>query len=125
VDAVTGEGDSYSGTSRKSTLCDVPVTFVSGLDMELDEKEFLEEEGSSPVIKKRSAVPCGVGIQLPKYAGPAKTFLVMRLSNDLDVFSLICCATMGKSGTFCISRNCLVNHQGTVAKVKPGSLIVV
>jgi hypothetical protein len=43
VDTVTGEGDSYSGTSRKSTLCDVPVTVVSGLDMELDEKEFLEE----------------------------------------------------------------------------------
>jgi hypothetical protein len=47
------------------------------------------------------------------------------LSNDLDVFRLICRATIGKSGTFCISRNCLVNHQGTVAKVKPGSLIVV
>jgi hypothetical protein len=127
VDAVTGEGDSYSGTSRKSTLCDVPVTVVSGLDMELDEKEFLEEADSSPalIIKKRSAVPHGIEIQLPKYAGPAKTFSVMHLSNDLDVFSLICWATIGKSGTFCISRNCLVNHQGTVAKVKPGSLIVI
>jgi hypothetical protein len=127
VDTVTGEGDSYSGTSRKSTLCDVPVTVVSGLDMELDEKVFLEDADSSPapLIKKRSAVPRGVGIQLPKYAGPAKTFSVMRLSNDLDVFSLICRATIGKSGTFCISRNCLVNHQGTVAKVKPGSLIIV
>jgi hypothetical protein len=127
VDAVTGEGDSYSGTSCKSTLCDVPVTVVLGLDMELDEKEFFEEADSSPalIIKKRSAVPRGVEIQLPKYAGPAKTFSVMHLSNELDVFSLICRATIGKGGTFCISRNCLVNHQGTVAKVKPGSLIVV
>jgi hypothetical protein len=121
----TGEGDSYSGTSRKSTLCDAPVTVVSGLDMELDEKRFLEEEGSSPVIKKRSTFPRGVGMQLPKYTGPVKTFSVMRLSNDLDVFSLICRSTIGKSGTFCISRDCLVNHQGTVAKVKPGSLVVV
>jgi hypothetical protein len=116
--------DSYSGTSRKSTLCDVPVTIVSGLDMELDEKEFSEEDGSSPVIKQRSTVPLAIGIQLPKYDGPAKTFLVMRLSNDLNVFSLICRATISKSGTFCISRSWLVNHQGTLAKVKPGSLIV-
>jgi hypothetical protein len=126
VDAVTGEGDSYSGTSHKSTLCDVPVTVVLGLDMELDKKEFLEEANSSPalIIKKRRAVRRGVEIQLPKYAGPAKTFSVIHLSNDLDVFSLIYRATISKRETFCNARNCLVNHQGTVAKVKPGSLIV-
>ena len=71
---VIGKGDSYSGTSRKSTLDDVPVTVLSGLDMEFDKKDFLEEEGSSTAIKKRSTVPCGLGIQLPKYAGTAKTF---------------------------------------------------
>jgi hypothetical protein len=52
--------------SHKLTMCDEPVTVVSGLDMELDKKEFLEEESSSPVMKKRSSVPQGVGMQLPK-----------------------------------------------------------
>jgi hypothetical protein len=49
----------------------------------------------------------------------------MILSQDLDAFSLFCRATIGKSGTFCTMQNCSVNHQGTVAKVKPGSLVVV
>jgi hypothetical protein len=121
VDAVTGEGDSYSGTSGKSTLWNVPVTVVSGLYMELDKKKILEE-GSSPVIKKRSAVPRGIGIQLLKYAVPAETFSVMQLSNDLDVLSLICRATIGKSGTFCISSNLLGQSSRNCCKSKARKL---
>jgi hypothetical protein len=49
----------------------------------------------------------------------------MKLSLDLDVFSLVCRAVIGKSGTFCINRNCHINHQGPVAKIKPGSLVVI
>jgi hypothetical protein len=49
----------------------------------------------------------------------------MRLSHDLDAFSSLCQATVGKIGTFCITKDCNVNHQGTVAKIKPGSLVVI
>jgi hypothetical protein len=84
-------------------------------------------ESLSPVIRKGWAIHTGmsVRVQLLKYAGPAKTFLVMKLSQDLDVFILVCPATIGKSGTFCIYKNCLINHQWSVAKIKPGSLVVI
>jgi hypothetical protein len=49
----------------------------------------------------------------------------MRLPHDLDAFSFLCRATVGKSGTFCISRNCTINHQGPVAQIKPGTLVVI
>jgi hypothetical protein len=34
----TGEGDSHTGTSRKSTIIGAPSTVVSGLDMDLNER---------------------------------------------------------------------------------------
>jgi hypothetical protein len=123
----TGEGDSGTGTSRKTAILGVPFTVVSGLDMDLDERDLSgADDPSSPTTTRRSrAIPLSVRLQLPKQAGPAKTFSVMRFPQDLDAFSLICRATVGKSGTFCISRNCTVNHQGPVAQIKPGSLVVV
>jgi hypothetical protein len=121
------EGDSATGTSRKSTLGGVPFTVVSGLDVDMDERELSGSEAQfSPMITRRSrAIPLSVRLQLPKQAGPAKTFSIMRLSHDLDAFSSLCRATVGKSGTFCITKNCNVNHQGPVAKIKPGSLVVI
>jgi hypothetical protein len=119
--------DSPTGTSQKSTIVGVPFTVISGLDMDLDEKEESSDGDSTPFpsTRKERFLPRTVRVQLPKQSGPAKTFSVMRLSHDLDVFSLFCRATIGKSGTFCIIRNCTVNHQGPVAKIKPGSLVVV
>jgi hypothetical protein len=112
----TGEGDSHTGTSRKSRLIGAPLTVVSGLDMDLDERDLL--------IKSRT-FPRLVRLEIPKQLGPAKTLSVMILSQELDAFSLFCQATIGKSGSFCIVRNCSTNHEGTVAKIKPGSLVVV
>jgi hypothetical protein len=93
--------------------------------MDLDERELSIEEGHSPTTWKSRTVPLSVRLQIPKPSGQAKTFSVMRFPQDLDAFSLFCRATIGKSGTFCITKNCTVNHQGSVAKIKPGSLIVV
>jgi hypothetical protein len=123
----TGEGDSGTGTSRQTTILGVPFTVVSGLDMDLDERDLSgADDLPSPATTRQSrAIPLSVRLQLPKQAGPAKTFSVMRFPLDLDAFSLICRATVGKSGTCCISRNCTVNHQGPVAQIKPGSLVVV
>jgi hypothetical protein len=124
--ADTGEGFPNTGTSDGSTLLGVPLTVVSGLDMDLDEPdESITEEGQSPNTWKSRTVPRSVRYDVPKHVGPAKTFSVMRLSQDLDVFSVFCRATIGKSGTFCIARNCPINHKGPVAKIKPGSLIVI
>jgi hypothetical protein len=95
--------------------------------MEVDEKDLSGSESLSPVMGKSRAIPTGmpVRVQLPKHVGPAKTFSIMKLSEDLDVFSLVSRATIGKSGTFCIYKNFLINHQGSVAKIKPGSLVVI
>jgi hypothetical protein len=49
----------------------------------------------------------------------------MILLQDLDAFSLFCRATIGKSGAFCIVQICSINHQGIVANIKPGGLVVV
>jgi hypothetical protein len=112
----TGEGDSHTGTSRKSTIMGVPLTVVSGLDMDLEEREL---------SSKGQTVPRSVRLDIPKQLGLAKTFSVMILSQALDAFSLVYRSTIGKSGTFCIIQNCSINHQGTLAKIKPGSLVVV
>ena len=123
----TNDRDSHTGTSRKSTIVGVPFTVVSGLGMDMD-VEDLELSGSgsrSPPARQSRPIPLSVRLQLPKHVGPAKTFSVMKLPDDLDAFSLLCRATVGKSGTFCISRNCTINHQGPVAQIKPGSLLVV
>ena len=93
--------------------------------MDLDEQDLSIEEGQSPKTWKSWTVPLSVRLQIPKHVGAAKTFLVMRLSQDLDVFSLFCRATIEKSRTFCTARNCAINHQGPVAKIKPGSLVVI
>jgi hypothetical protein len=111
--------------SQNSTLIGVPFTVVLGLDMDLDKKDILIEEGRLGTSWKNKTIPLSVRMDIPKHTGQAKTFFVMRLSQDLDAFSLFCRATIGKSRTFCITRNCYVNHQGYVAKIKPGSLIVV
>jgi hypothetical protein len=39
----TGDGDSHTDTSHKSTIVDVPVTVVSGLDMDLDDRDLSSE----------------------------------------------------------------------------------
>ena len=93
------EGSSCTGTSQQS-IVSLPFTVVSGLDMEVDEKDSSGLESLSPVRRKGRAIPTGmsVRVQLPKYVGPAKTFSIMKLSKDLDVFSLVCWATIGKSG---------------------------
>jgi hypothetical protein len=121
----TDDGVSRTGTSRRSTILGVPFTVVSGLDMDVDERELSGSDSRSSPTRQSRPVPLSVRLQLPKQVGPAKTFSVMKLPHDLDAFSLLCRATVGKSGTFCISRNCHINHQGPVAKVKPGSLVVV
>jgi hypothetical protein len=112
----TGEGDSQTGTFRKSTIIGAPLTVVSGLDMELDKRDLSVESRTFP-----RSVP----LEIPKQLGPAKTFSVMILSQDLDAFSLFCRATVGKSGSFCIVQNCSINHQRIVANIKPGRLVVV
>jgi hypothetical protein len=111
-----GEGDSHTGTSRKSMIIGAPLTVVSGLDMDLDEWDLSIESQNFPRL---------VRLEIPKQLGQAKTFSVMILSQDLDAFSLFCQATIGKSGYFCIVQNFSINHQGTVAKIKLGSLVVV
>jgi hypothetical protein len=95
--------------------------------MKVDEKDSSGSKSLSPVRRKGQAIPTGmlVRVQLPKYVGPAKTFSILKLSEDIDSFSLVCRATIGKSGTFCIGKNCSINHQGSVAKIKPGSLVII
>jgi hypothetical protein len=122
----TEDGASRTGTSpRSSVLVGVPFTVVSGLGMDLDEADLSGSETRSPTTRQSRAVPLSVRLQLPKHVGPARTFSVTRLPHDVDAFSLLCRATVGKSGTFCISRNCTINHQGPVAQIKPGTLVVV
>jgi hypothetical protein len=126
VEDLKEEGASRTGTSRKS-IVGMPYTVVSDLDMEVDEKDPLGSELLSPAIRKGRAIPTGmpVRVQLLKYVGPAKTFSIIKLSQDLDMFNLVYGATIRKSGTFCNYKNCLINHQGSVAKIKPGSLVVI
>jgi hypothetical protein len=82
----TGEGDSHTGTSRKSTLIGAPLIVVSGLDMDLDKRDLWIESRTFPWL---------VRLEIPKQLGLAKTFWVMILSQDLDAFSLFCGATIG------------------------------
>jgi hypothetical protein len=94
----TGDGDSHTGTLHKSTIMDVPVTVVSGLDMDLDERDLLS---------KSQSFPQSVRLELLKQAGPAKTFSVMILLQDLDAFSLFCRATIGKRALSALRKTLL------------------
>jgi hypothetical protein len=56
--------------------------------------------------------------------GQPKKYSVYRMPTDLDNFVSMCRSRIGRGHTFCLLRNCSINHQGGIVTVKPGELVV-
>jgi hypothetical protein len=114
-------GDTYSGTSLDSFVVSVPAQLSSQDYMVLEDKEY----SSSSLIRNRSSVPREPRPYLTSLnAGPAKTFSLKLLPNEIGDLARICRTTIGKGGTFCTVVDCQVTHQGARVGFRPETLIV-
>ena len=88
-------GDTYSGTSLDSFVVSVPAQLSSQDYMVLEDKEY----SSSSLIRNRSSVPREPRPYLTSLnAGPAKTFSLKLLPNEIGDLARICRTTIGKGG---------------------------
>jgi hypothetical protein len=57
--------------------------------------------------------------------GQSKWYAIIRTPLDVGNLIAICQSRIGRGLTFCLLKNCSINHQGGLVTVKPGDLVVV